>query len=791
MFWRSWLGEPFLWIFSAFARPRFLEQEFSIRYAQPRQRINALIRLALPMLLVSSLLAYLMVYSIHVEGAVRSAGYPGSGTLFADATFELIGGLGVGLALGLIFGIREGLIGTLLSILAFGLAVDVMGGTIDNAAGVSAVVLILDIAWIFALGFALSSTVRLTVGLLAGIAAVAIESFVLGLIVNSAGGLVIDPRLAAGLIAGIAITYLIGYLRLPFYLASAPSIIRACATSRREPVRVFDCLRHSALYWDEYVHLPLPLLKRTLLIAYTVSPEETLQELAFIWTQRPGQTRVARRVLEEIAMRDLEKRITLEQFAVLEASLAELFPAEARLIDPRLEMPLARLNDASRDAMRAISPIGLPNRRLALEDMQANLLKVQPGTAFRDQRLNARLARVIETWRMVGQEEQKRLTSEAQTVGNLVNPYKPGQFLSLKDSLFVGRRNLAQELEGALSMGSRRPTFLLNGERRMGKTSALQQLPLLLGSFYISVFYNLQQPGLYASTATFLGVLADGITRVMKTRALPVDRLGYDSMRAQQNDASVYSYFNNWLAGVEDMLERENRMLLLAFDEFEMLEEVEHAQSMNVRMLLDWMRSIIQFHPRIALLFSGVKIFTEMGAQSGIDWAGYFINVQMLRISFLKVEEARYLITHPTTHFPGEEIFSREVVEAIIAETGCHPFLIQAVCSALITLLNVQRQEQATLSDVTRAVERVLEDWAGHFAHLWNRTDKEQRACLEALLPLQQASLEQLQAQTQLENKIVRRTMQQLLRRDLVTREVEDSYSIAVPMFRGWLDHNI
>lgn len=456
-----------------------------------------------------------------------------------------------------------------------------------------------------------------------------------------------------------------------------------------------------------------------------------------------------------------------------------------------MEAGLARLSDASRDAMRAISPIGLSNRRQALDDLQANLLKVQPHTAFRNQRLNARLAQVVENWRMVSQQEQERLAHMAQDAGNLANPYKPGQFLSLKDSLFVGRRNLAQELDGALSTGSRRPTFLLNGERRMGKTSALQQLPFLLGSSYVSAFYNLQQPGLYASTATFLGVLADGIARAMNARAMPVESLVYDSMRSQQNDASIYSYFENWLAQVEKILAQENRTLLLAFDEFEMLEEVERSKYIDVRMLLDWMRSIIQFHSRVALLFSGVKIFTEMGTRSGIDWAGYFINVQMLRISFLQPEEARHLILQPNADFPGEQIFPPDMVEAIIAETGCHPFLLQAVCSALITLLNVQRREQATLEDVTAAGERVLEDWGGHFAHLWNRTDKEQRACLEALLSLQRASMEQLATQAELDVKAARRTLQQLLRRDLVVRDQDEVYGIAVPMFRRWLEHNV
>ena len=379
-----------------------------------------------------------------------------------------------------------------------------------------------------------------------------------------------------------------------------------------------------------------------------------------------------------------------------------------------------------------------------------------------------------------------------QDIGNIDNPYKPGQHLSLKDSLFVGRRGLAKELEGALSLGGRRPTFLLNGERRMGKTSVLQQLPRLLGSRYISVFYNLQESGAYASTEAFLGTLAVGIQNEMNTRAMSVEPLQFGFLQEKRRASSpaAYRYFEQWLARVETMLEREQRTLLLTFDEFEILEEAEQKKYMDIRLLLNWMRSIIQFHPRIALLFSGTKTFDEMGKLAELDWTGYFINVQMLRVSFLHPDEARHLITKPTPDFPGETIFPTDVVEIIITETGCHPFLVQAVCSALITLLNVERREQSTCGDVPGAVEKTLEAWQGHFANLWNRTDNAQRACLQALLVEQRAGQTQLAQRTRLDEKTLRTAMQTLLRRDLILRDQDETYRIAVPIFRQWMERN-
>lgn len=782
--WRFWLAEPLIWIFSAFVNPSNLERNFEEQYPYRRQKINAYFRSLISLALLNYLFAF-FTYTIgfSIKGAAAFSSYSIFVlNLFLFPVVGLIGGLGVGSAFSLIFGFGAGLVGNIVGSFVFGLALGLLGNSIKTPSGIIALSLVISFAVIFMTGFTLSGESSLVSGFSAGTAMLLLGGG-FGLFFGLTGGL------AFGLAAGIA--YFLGYLRLPFYLVSSPSAIRAYLASRKKPASVFDYLHRSALYWDEHTSLPLPCLKRVLLIAYKESPERALVEIAFITAQRPRQTRVARATLLEIILHDLEARLNLERIAGIKDYLDRLFPAEIRLADPRLAGIFTCLSDASRDAMRAISPVGLPGKRKALEDLQANLGKINPRTAFRDQRLNARLEKVIEIWRTIGRQEQGRLARTAQEVGSLDNPYKPGQFLPLKDSLFVGRSNLAQELEGALSTGSRRPTFLLNGERRMGKTSALQQLPLLLGSSYISVFYNLQQPGLYASAATFLAFLADGIVREMTARALPVGALVYNALRTQQNDAYVYSYFENWLARVEELLERENRTLLLTFDEFEALEEIEESKYMDVRQLLNWMRSIIQFHPRVALLFSGVKIFTEMGTQSGLDWAGYFINVQMVRISFLKPDEASRLILKPTSDYPGEEIFPPAVVTALVNETGCHPFLLQAVCSALITLLNVQRREQATIGDVVLAADRVLEDWNAHFAHLWNRTDNEQRACLRALLALTPASGEQLAVQTQLDEKVIRRALQQLLRRDLVLRDQGEAYSIAVSMFQRWLERNI
>jgi hypothetical protein len=179
----------------------------------------------------------------------------------------------------------------------------------------------------------------------------------------------------------------------------------------------------------------------------------------------------------------------------------------------------------------------------------------------------------------------------------------------------------------------------------MGKSSILQQLPNLLGASYLPIFYDLQSPAVVSSTYAFLGVLAQEMLRAMALRGMSIVRLErtlpQEALRG--NDLGSYQSFDKWLDGVEQVLEQEERTILLLFDEFEALEYVGREGRINIDLLLNWLRSTIQNRSRLAFLFSGVQTFGELGRH----WVSRFVNVQMLKVSFLLPEEARLLIIRP------------------------------------------------------------------------------------------------------------------------------------------------
>ncbi len=597
-----------------------------------------------------------------------------------------------------------------------------------------------------------------------------------------------ESGVRGGIIIGVAfiVSYIPGYYRLPLYPISGFSGLRAYLASRKNPLQVFTYLHRCSLYWDEYVYLPLPGLKQMLLIAAELNTEQALEEIAFIVAERPQQINAAQAASLEIAIRDLEMRDNLRDIAHASRRLAEILPPEMGLIDPRWVTPFARLNDASRDAARYCSPLGWQARCDALKSMITHLKKVHPNAAFGDALLNKRLGEVVNSWRAVAQDELEVLEESPEKTSRIENPYNPGPTLELRDSLFVGRRDLAQQLGEALSRGRRRPTFLLNGERRMGKSSTLKQLPDLLGAHYLPISYDLQMRGMSSSAAIFLGTLAEEIYKVVTIRGMRIKKLEYERLQtsSQQNEAVVYHVFDEWLKRLEKVLEHEDRTLLLAFDEFEKLEEAGQDGYLNLSLLLDWFRSVIQNRLRLALLFSGTHTFGALRT----NWAGYFVNVQTLKVSFLQPAEARQLITQPVPGFPSEQIFGEGVVEEIMRVTNCHPFLVQAVCSALMDHLNAEKRNRAEFSDVTTAVSQVLDNWWNtYFRDLWERTDDDQRACLVALKKMDEGDISCIEQQSGLEGRRVRRALATLLERDLVLLGEQGNYCITTPIFRDWV----
>jgi hypothetical protein len=90
------------------------------------------------------------------------------------------------------------------------------------------------------------------------------------------------------------------------------------------------------------------------------------------------------------------------------------------------------------------------------------------------------------------------------------NPYAPGTPLAPGSPIFFGRDDLFQFISENISGLAHQNILVLIGQRRMGKTSFLQQLPARLGQAYLPVYVDGQSLGIDPGMANFQLLLRSG-----------------------------------------------------------------------------------------------------------------------------------------------------------------------------------------------------------------------------------------------------------------------------------------
>ena len=203
--------------------------------------------------------------------------------------------------------------------------------------------------------------------------------------------------------------------------------------------------------------------------------------------------------------------------------------------------------------------------------------------------------------------------------------YIIGVPLTEQAGIFTGRTDIGTRIE-QLILDRRRPPLLLYGQRRMGKTSLLNNLGRLLPNSIIPMFVDLQGP--VSSASDYAGFLYN-IARAMIDSAKRQSAVTLPPLTRETLTVDRFTSFDEWLDKVEQTLDQ--NIALLSFDEFEALDDAISKGRFDEQDVLGMLRHLIQHRPRFKLLLAGSHTIEEFQR-----WASYLINVQVLHISYLK-----------------------------------------------------------------------------------------------------------------------------------------------------------
>lgn len=561
------------------------------------------------------------------------------------------------------------------------------------------------------------------------------------------------PSAVLGLAVGLA-----GFLRLPFWLWHSYWSVSSYGRCRWLGADALPILSRAPWHWDELVALPLPLLEPLLVLAVQQDRQQGLayiEEVAATWRQGGA----ARRALVQLAANELTTYTS-------ERALADAADA-LRWLPQTLPQPAADTLGRFRTVSRLVE------EKMVITETEAQLVKLSAATAELDSLIRgltfvpaserARFLPIAQSWRTV----LKKATSR------LPNPYVAGDPLRSAE-LFIGREDLLPQLEAHLRDRSQRPALLLFGQRRMGKSSLLYQLPTQLGDTVVPVRLDCQAGELVESNGAFLFNLG----RTIHSQAAANRNLALPAPPALAE--STFTAFHLWLEAVETVLGQ--RSLLLSLDEFEGLGAAVQKGWLDER-VLGFLRNLIQHHPQIDLLLAGSHRPQELG----LPWSSYLISVQVLEIAYLDPQATRRLIEQP---IPGFGLhYQPAAVDQIIALTRCQPLLVQLLCQELVHLLNERGDREATLVDIAVVIPRAFTRGSTlYFQYLHDDAGPEGNAILTRLAKAGPNAA--LAASVLTGNQpTFQAALQRLLARDLV-EEVEGGIRFEVELVRLWWESN-
>jgi hypothetical protein len=527
-------------------------------------------------------------------------------------------------------------------------------------------------------------------------------------------------------------------------------------------------LRLHSAFWDEHQRLPLLGLDEHLVLVAERNVGEGRAAMDYLFNSRQRWAAQAAQI--ELDARNLARCAAVEAIPAANRTLGA-----GELSGPASAL-LRSFSRISQDVDAALKQESAYNRRLALSAVEDRLDGLVRELTRSSEKYAVRFRPIAAQWRQIVADHIRALAEAVEARQEIDSPYVIGVPLTEQQEIFVGRTDISARIEQLL-LDRRRPPLLLYGQRRMGKTSLLNNLGRMLPSTIVPLFVDLQGPAARATDHSgFLYNLSRGIVdSAGRQRGLALPALTRDDLAADP-----FTRFDEWLDDVEKSLG--DGTALLSLDEFEVLDGAFGEGRFNERDVLGMLRHLIQHRPRFKVLLAGSHTLDEVHR-----WASYLINVQVVQIGYLHEAEAVQLIERPVKDFALR--YDPEASRRVLALTRGHPFLTQLLCAEIVALKNEQApaaRRLASLGDVEAAIPAALNSGSFFFADIErNQVDEAGLAVLRFMAAQREGAV--VDRETLARFGDVDRALALLARRDLI-EATNGGWRFQVELIRRWFE---
>jgi hypothetical protein len=625
-----------------------------------------------------------------------------------------------GLSGGFMFGFRYSLSGGLATGLATSLATGLAMG--------------LGLGLLFGFGFGLSGGLMFVGG---GLVAGLVIKFKEGLAEGLEGGIEVG---------GFTLSFCFAYFRMPFLFFY--HLIQF--------LKKYN-LRNNPYYLDSLVWTPILFLDKKLIEESYENPQEGQDFVTFLFRRRKFQRALALQI-QHASMAGFWKQNRLKPI-ILEKEPVILEDKEGKKYTPS-QAWFDYLEELKTTLIDFYKETSLSQKVNYIKKIQETLSSFIRQTQAESPLWNKYYLLTLPLWEKSAKEEHDRLKIQLeneQPFGE--NIYKDNVKLTPENqSVFFGRKALQAELKQKVQESTTLPLFLIQGQRRTGKSSLISFLSEYLGETgFAIVSYDMQGQS-PKSIPDWLSALLKETQRIVKESAeLPI---------------LPESWVSAWQVVSERLLalaQARQKRIILAIDEYEILHDRLFQQdTAQAADLLGAMRGFSQQQNQVVFLFAGAAYFTEL---KNPNWNEYFVQANLLKVDYLNESDTNKLIdAYPAL------TYATEVRQKMYALTNGHPALLQKILYEIVTQANILQVRQIDMNMLEDAIKKkVLIQQNGVIDIFWGEFCKNRN--------LRGTVFQLLAGQTEGYDK---KAIFQLEEHGFILRR-EDKFVFRVPLFEQWL----
>ncbi len=304
----------------------------------------------------------------------------------------------------------------------------------------------------------------------------------------------------------------------------------------------------------------------------------------------------------------------------------------------------------------------------------------------------------------------------------LENPYVVGNPIQPESMrVFLGRYDIARAIISEINKSGQKPSILLYGRRRMGKTSALLNITRLMRDPNILSVYVSGQSVKFHTNVNFCYYLVRAIIQALEENFIDTSGLQQSGYLTKNTFASKpVLTLSEFFDECHELLGLGGKHCLLSIDEYEEIDSHintgpgDHNDDYITKELLLELRETLQHKPRFVFLFCGTHFLRDL---STVNWSEIFINVRTLHISFLDRTDGHRLLTEPVQDLRYQD---SGLIEQVLDITGCQPFLLQAIASGLINAVNSRETRTVTQEILDEVIDEALSNHNTYFDYVWD-----------------------------------------------------------------------